>query len=89
MTNQTGVTATFNAGNELLLTAPDGRNITLAQNGRTQVASDMFVDASSNSNVVSLVQADGIDHVFDSQNTGVSILAQANAQPQNVLVLLQ
>ena len=68
----TGVTASFNAGNELLLTAADRRNITLQQSGGTQVASDMFVDASSNINVVNLVEADGIDHVFDSQNAGIS-----------------
>ena len=86
----TGVTASFNAGNELLLTAADGRKITLQQRSGTQVASDMFVDASSNINAVSLVEVDGIDHVFDSQNAGISsttIRATVTLTSENTITL--
>lgn len=67
--NQTGVVASFNAGGHLILTAADGRNITLAKTGTTGTSS-MFTGAILGAATAASVGASGtVAKVFGAGTT--------------------
>lgn len=87
--NQTGVTASLNASNELILTASDGRNIQLAQvaGGIGSITAQNIFVAAAGAAVVLTGTVDVVFNSTDNTASDVTVRGQVQITSPNTVVL--